>query len=264
MIRGIDHLVIACEDPDAGAAELEAALGIVCSGGGRHVDAGTRNRIAWLADGSYLELIGVTDSDRARSSPVGAAALRTLDEQGAGLATYALRVDDLDEAVAALSAEGASFGPIVHGTRSRDDGEVVEWWTAFPKSSLGPAAPPFLIQHAYVGAEWGHAALAARVRFAHPIGSPVILTRLDLAATEPPSLAATLHAQLQLDLWAVADLAVADVGPHVLRLVPRREMTVPAVITLGADVEIPRTAELLGLRLDVERVELPVPESKHA
>lgn len=260
MIRGIDHLVIACENPDAAAAELESGFGIACTGGGRHEQFGTRNRIAWLADGSYLELIGVTDRDRALGSPVGTAALQTLDEHGGGLATYSLRVDDLDAAVAALSADGASFGPIVHGTRTRDDGEAVEWWTAFPTSPLGPAAPPFLIQHAYVGAEWGHAAMEERARFVHPIGSPVLLVRLDVAAGDPPSLAAVLHAQLQVDFWAVADLAVADVGPHTLRLVPRREMAVPAVITLGAHVEAPRTSELLGLRFDVERVDLPVSE----
>jgi hypothetical protein len=56
----------------------------------------------------------------------------------------------------------------------------------------------------------------------------------------------------------VADLAVCTLGPHVLRFVPRREMEVPAVITLGADVETPVTAELLGLRFNVERVEMPV------
>jgi hypothetical protein len=73
------------------------------------------------------------------------------------------------------------------------------------------------------------------------------------------SVAAELHGEVEIDLWAVADLAVADIGPHVLRVVPRREMPVPAVITLGADVETPRTANLLGLRFDVERVEMPVP-----
>lgn len=260
MIRGIDHLVIACDDPDAAAGELEAALGIVCTGGGRHELFGTRNRIAWLADGAYLELIGVTDAERANDSPVGAAALRLLEEHGGGFATYALRVDGLEEAAVTLRAGGASFGPISHGTRTRDDGETVEWWTAFAAAPLGPTAPPFLIQHAYAGSEWDRAALAERARFVHPIGSPVVLARLDLAAADPPSLAAALHEELQLDFWAVADLAVAEIGPHVLRLVPRREMAVPAVITLGAHVETPRTAELLGLRFDVERVELPVAE----
>ncbi len=258
MIRGIDHLVIACSDPDAGAAALESQLGIVATGGGRHAGRGSWNRIVWLADGSYLELIGIDDPDLARQSPVGAAAVRALDEHGGGLATYALQVDDLEATLAGLRAAGSSLGPAIHGSRTRDDGEVVEWWTSFPDADLGPAAVPFLIEHAHTGREWGPAALEERARFAHPIGSPVWLARLDIAQAEPPSAAALMHAELGIDFWAVADLAVADVGPHVLRLVPRREMATPAVVTLAADVESPRTAELLGLRFDVERAAVPV------
>lgn len=264
MIRGIDHLVIACADPDAAAAELESTLGITCTGGGRHAGRGTWNRIAWLADGSYLELIGVDDPDLAARNPVGDAAVRCLAGHGEGLATYALRVDDLEATVAGLRAAGSSVGPVTHGSRTRDDGELVEWWTAFPEDPLSSAAPPFLIQHAYVGAEWGHDALDERARFTHPLGSPVLLARLDIAASEPASVAADLHEALGVDLWAVADLAVADIGPHVLRVIPRREMTVPAVITLGAEVDAPRTVDLFGIRFDVEHVDIPVPQVNRA
>jgi hypothetical protein len=228
----------------------------VASGGGRHPGLGTFNRIAWLADGSYLELIGVDDREAATSSPVGAAAVRALEDHGGGLATWALSDDDVELAIGAL-AEGA-FGPVTHGSRASSDGEVVEWWSAMPALPLAPDAVPFLIQHAYVGAEWGHAAMSDRATFRHPIGSPVTLVRLDIATDDPPSTAATLHEQLGVDFWAVADLAVADIGPHVVRLVPRREMSVPAVVTLAADVESPRTVELLGMRFDVERAELPL------
>ena len=100
--------------------------------------------------------------------------------------------------------------------------------------------------------------MAARAQFRHPIGSPVILARVDVATADPPSAAAAFHEQLGIDVWAVADLAVADVGPHVVRFVPRREMAVPAVVTVGAEVDAPRTMELLGVRFDVERVALPV------
>jgi len=255
MLRGIDHLVIACTDPDAAATELESALGIACTAGGRHGGLGTRNRIAWLADGGYLELIGIDDADAARNSPVGVAALASLHANGGGLATYALRDDDLEATLGTLP-EG-SFGPISHGSRTRPDGETVEWWAAFPSTALAPNAVPFLIQHAYVGVEWGHEALAARAAFRHPIGSPVVLARLDLATADPPSLAAAYHDRLGLDLWAVADLAVCNIASHVIRLLPSREMAVPAVITLGADVDTPRTVDLLGLRFDVERVEMP-------
>lgn len=256
MIQGIDHLVIVCADPDAAAADLESALGLVATGGGRHAGMGTFNRIAWLADGSYLELIGIDDRDAARSSPVGAAALATLEASGEGLATWALRTDDVELAVGSL-LEGA-FGPATHGSRARPDGEAVEWWTAMPDAPLAPDGVPFLIQHAYVGSEWSHEALAQRAAFQHPIGSPVALARLDLAAADPPSRAATFHEHLGIDVWAVADLAVAEIGSHVVRFVPSREMAVPAVVTLAADIESPRTAEVLGLRFDVERAELLV------
>ncbi|MCV0404160.1 MAG: VOC family protein [Chloroflexi bacterium] len=258
MIRGIDHLVIVCADPEAAAAELETSLGLTVAGGGRHPGAGTFNRIAWLADGSYLELIGIDDPDAARTSPVGSAALAVAENAGEGFATWALRVDDLERTVAALP-EG-SFGPVRHGSRARADGETVEWWTAVPDSPLAPDGIPFLIQHAYVGAEWSHDALAERAAFRHPIGSPVGLARLDLATADPPSRAAAFHEHLGIDVWAVADLAVADVGPHVVRFVPRREMSVPAVVTLAAEIDAPRTVELFGLRFDVERAELPVPQ----
>ena len=188
MIRGIDHLVIACADPDAAATELESALGLTAAGGGRHEGMGTFNRIVWLADGSYLELIGVEDREAALGTPVGAAVVATLDAHGGGLATWALRDDELEVTVNGLP-EG-SFGPVVHGSRKRPDGELVEWWAAFPQAPLAPAGVPFLIQHAYVGAEWSRAALAERASFRHPIGSPVILARLDLATGDPPSTAA--------------------------------------------------------------------------
>jgi hypothetical protein len=258
MIRGIDHLVIACSDPDAAAAALESELGLLATGGGRHAGRGSWNRIAWLADGSYLELIGIDDPELAARSPVGAAAIRALEKHGGGLATFALRVDDLEATASGLRAAGSSHGPVVHGSRMRDDGELVEWWTTTPDTPLGPTEP-FLIQHAFVGAEWGPEAVAERSRLVHPLGSPVLLTRLDLAASDPPALAADLHREVGIDFWAVADLAVADVGAHVTRLVPRREMPVPAVVILGADVQTPRTAEILGLRFGIEPVALPVP-----
>ena len=186
MIRGIDHLVIACPDPDQAAATLESEVGIAVTGGGRHPGAGTWNRIAWLADASYLELIGIDDPELASKSPVGAAALRTL-ESGGGLATYALLVDEIELTAGGLQAAGATIGSPAHGSRTREDGEVVEWWVAIPDRPLAVDGPPFLIQHAYVGAEWGPQALEDRARFEHPIGSPVRLHGLDIASADPAS-----------------------------------------------------------------------------
>jgi len=251
MIRGIDHLVIAWPDPDDAAATLESEVGIAVTGGGRHPGAGTWNRIAWLADASYLELIGIDDPELASKSPVGAAALRTL-ESGGGLATYALLVDEIELTAGGLQAAGATIGSPVRGSRTREDGEVVEWWVAIPDRPLAVDGVPFLIQHAYVGAEWGPHALADRAHFEHPIGSPVRLHGLDIAAADPASMGAVLHGELQLDFWALGELAVSDTGPHVLRIVPRGDLGLPAAVNLGAEIAAPRTADVLGLRFVVE------------
>ena len=258
MIRGIDHLVIACADPDAAAAQLADALDLTVAGGGRHEGRGTFNRIAWLADGSYLELIGVDDREAALRQPVGAAAVRAVEGSGGGLATFALVDDAVVVTAATLGGSGSSLGEVTHGSRTRPDGELVEWWSAMPAIPLAADAPPFLIQHATTGAEWGSAALADRAGFVHPIGSPVTLIGLDVATDDPMSAAAALHAELGLDVQAVADLAVCEIGPHVLRYRPRREMPVPAVVRLGAAIDAPRTMEILGLRFDVARAALPV------
>ena len=251
MASGIDHVVIAVPDPDAAAAELTEALGIAFTGGGRHEGLGTFNRIAFLGD-HFLELLGVRDEGEAVKWPVGAAGLREL-ERGGGLATYALLEDDLEVRVAALKAAGSSIGPIVPGSRQRADGDRVEWWSATPPE-LGPDRPPFFIKHAYVGSEWGPDAMAARRAFRHPIGSSASLQRLEIATPDPPALAADYAAEIGLELWAVGDLAVGTVGPHVIRLVPSREMEVAAAVTIGADVSVPRTFQAFGVRFAVEPV----------
>jgi catechol 2,3-dioxygenase-like lactoylglutathione lyase family enzyme len=255
MITAIDHIVVGVPEPDDAARELTDRLGLAFGGGGRHPTLGTRNRLAFLGD-SYLELMGVDDPRLAAESPIGAAAMRAI-EGGGGFATYALLDDAIETTVAALAAAGSSIGPVQQGARERPDGEVVEFWIASPER-LGPDAPPFLIKHAYVGPEWGTDARAARRATAHPIGSPVVLVRLELATADPMALAAEYSAHLGLEFWAVADLAVCTIGAHTIRLVPSREMEVPAAVVVGASVEVPRSVEALGMRFDVEPVELPV------
>jgi len=251
VASGIDHVVIAVPDLDAAAAELTEALGIAFTGGGRHEALGTFNRIAFLGD-AFLELLGVSNATEAVNWSVGAAGVGAL-QGGGGFATYALLADELEGRVAALRAAGSSIGPAVYGSRRRDDGDLVEWWTA-TLPELGPDRPPFLIKHAYAGSEWGPDAMTARRAFRHPIGSPASLLRLEIATSDPPGLAAEYATEIGLELWAVGDLAVGTVGPHGIRLAPSREMEVAAVVTIGADVPEPRTFLAFGVRFDVEPV----------
>lgn len=251
MFRGIDHLVIACADPDAVAAALEAEIGLAFTSGGRHPGSGTWNRLAWLADESYVELITVTDRREALGSPVGAAALMALDDRGGGFATYAVRSDELEDDVIALQSTGAALSDPLRGSRAADDGELVEWWVAVPER-LGPDGLPFLIRHALSGGEWGPDALRARATQVHPIGGPLRLARLDIATDDPPSRAADYLEQLGIGFRVVADLAVAQIGPHAVRLLPSREMATAAGVVLAAAVESPRSADIASVRWSVE------------
>jgi hypothetical protein len=187
MLFGIDHLVIAVDDPDASAAELEAALGLVATGGGRH-DTGTHNRLVFLGD-AYLELIGAWDRDLARAHPIGAAVVRALDANAPGLVTFALATDGARREAMALRAAGSPISDAIAGSRVRPDGEVVAWQCAFPPV-LGPAGPPFLIEHELSGPEWGEEARRARAAFVHPFGGAARLVGIEIVVPDPAATAA--------------------------------------------------------------------------
>jgi len=177
VLIGIDHVVIACADPDAAAIELQETLGLRASGGGRHEALGTLNRLVWLGD-TYLELIGIADPALAASSWIGAPTTTAI-ASGGGLATWAVGSDSLEADVAALNARGAGLEGPRPGERRRPDGAIVRWTLATPHR-LGPTEPPFLIEHDVEAAEWTAAERLERSRAVHPVGGPVRLVALEL------------------------------------------------------------------------------------
>lgn len=198
MLTGIDHLVIAVRDPNGAAGILERDVGLAVTAGGRHEAWGTFNRLAFLGD-TYVELIGVFDRalvEAAGGSPVAHASAALLDAGHEGLATFALATDDIGGEVARLREAGARIGEPVAGSRVRPDGGVVRWWTA--AASLGPAEPPFLIEHDDAGAEWGFEARAERDGFRHPVGGRVRLAAVELPVTNPRRVARSYRATLGL------------------------------------------------------------------
>jgi hypothetical protein len=177
---------------------------------------------------------------------VGAAALRALD-RGGGLATYAL----LDDGLAATASAMPHLGRPAHGSRQRPDGEVVEWWTAVP-GELAPCRPPFLIEHAYAGAEWGPRAMRDRARYVHPIGSPVSLVGVEIACDDPAAAGTAIRAVLGLEARTDGPSRSVAIGPHRLRLVPRAETAAGPLVLLAADVARERRAEVAGLEIVVQ------------
>lgn len=252
MLTGIDHLVIAVADLDAAAAELERAVGLRAGGGGRHERFGTFNRLAWLGD-TYLELIGVWDEALAATSWIGAPTLAVL-AAGGGLATFALASDDLAADVERLRGHGATLEDPQLGERTRPDGRVVRWSITAPPR-LGPAEPPFLIEHDVSAAEWTPGERAARAAEAHRMGAPVQLEVLELPVAQADVARRSTALQRTFDLRFRPSLAGggardATIGRQTLRLRPASAGTLPSV-RLIAPGAATRDVEALGLRFVV-------------
>jgi hypothetical protein len=248
MFLGIDHLVIAVPDPDAAAVQLERELGLAASGGGRHEADGTFNRLVWLGD-TYLELIGVFDRALAERSWIGTPTLQML-ARGGGLATWAIASDALGPDLDALRVAGAEFGEPIAGQRRRDDGELVRWHVATPRL-LGPAEPPFLIEHDPTSPEWTPADRDARLAMVHPLGGQVRLEVLELLVEDVNQtlqrFARTTGLRFRPSL-AGGGGRDASIGGQIVRLRPRRAGSGSPVIRLAAPVPADRVIGLLGCR----------------
>jgi methylmalonyl-CoA/ethylmalonyl-CoA epimerase len=98
MFRGIDHVVIAVKDLEAGIAQYEALYGVPATDRGEPPGAGFKNAYFRFGGDSYLELVAPTND----TGPVG----RRVAASGEGVYLVAMRVDDLDATLADLRSKG--------------------------------------------------------------------------------------------------------------------------------------------------------------
>ncbi len=259
MPSSIDHVVIACFDPEAAADEVEARLGLRATGAGRHTALGTFNRLIWLGD-SFIELIGVEARKLAEASWVGRPVIAA-DDAGGGLATWAAATDHIAAEVAALRADGSEIEEPRAGERVRPDGRIVRWTLAVAPP-LGPLAPPFLIEHDLEAAEWSPAERAGRAAERHPIGGPVRLEVLELPAADIPLATRRFLRTVGIGPFrpslAGHGARDASIGSHTIRFVPGAGSGWPVAAihlrALGAasgtagDSGVIRDVELLGCR----------------
>jgi len=164
-----------------------AEHGLVALPGGRHPGAGTANRIVPLGP-AYLELIAVVDDAEASSSQLSRRVSAAL-ERRAGIATWAVRVGDLDAVRARLDAAAVpAVGPRA-GFRRRPDGVLLEWRTLHVGDGLEPAIPFFIEWRLSAGQHPGGQAVD------HPAGA-VRLKSLRLSAPSPERLEERLRSLL--------------------------------------------------------------------
>ena len=220
MPDAIDHIVIACSDPDAAADQIEARIGLEATGAGRHTALGTFNRLIWLGD-AFIELIGVEARNLAEASWIGRPVLAAADA-GGGLATWAAVSNRIAGEAADLRAEGSTIQEPRAGERVRPDGRVVRWTLAVALP-LCPLEPPFLIEHDLVRAEWSPAERAEREAQRHPVG-PVRLEALELPTPDVRRATDRYLRTVGIGPFrpSLAGHGARDaaLGPHTVRFVP--------------------------------------------
>ena len=142
---GLDHLVYAVPDVDEASDWLSRTTGVRPVPGGRHLELGSRNALASLGDGAYLELVGPDpdqDVDLA-AHPFGLAGLTE-----PRLVTWAVHVEGIHKRVRAARERGYDPGPVESLEREWPDGTVLRWrLTRLPQLPFDGVVP-FLI-------DWG-------------------------------------------------------------------------------------------------------------
>jgi glyoxalase-like protein len=134
----VDHVLLAVDDLERAAAEIEARFGLTAVEGGRHPGWGTANRIVPLGD-TYLELVAVVDAAEASGSAFGrwvatgaSSSLRPLG--------WAVRVTGIDEHAGRLGLD------VVDGMRALTDGSMLRWRTAGMEQAADRPLLPFFIE----------------------------------------------------------------------------------------------------------------------
>jgi hypothetical protein len=256
MPDSIDHVLIACADPDGAAEAVEAQLGLRATGAGRHTALGTFNRLIWLGD-SFIELIGIEARKLAEASWAGQPVVQAADA-GGGFATWAAASRQIRVEVSQLRSQGSDLSDPVAGERIRPDGRIVRW-TLAAAPSLGPLEPPFLIEHDPNAAEWSTTERQGRAIEHHPIGGSVRIETLELPAPDVPLATRRYLRTVGIGPFrpslAGRGARDASVGPHTVRFVPQSSAGWP-IATLHLRAAVPlsppgselRNVKLLGCR----------------
>lgn len=191
----LDHVSFAAT-PDGLAATtawLGALLGESFTDGGVHPRFGTQNMVLPLADGRYLEVVGVLDHPASDKAPYGQA-VRARTLAGGGWLGYVLAVDDIGPLETRL---GRTAAP---GHRHRPDGFDLRWRLLGVSGVQSEPHLPFLIQWQVDAGHHPSAGASGAVR----------LERLEIAG-DPDRVADWLGAPADS---ALDDVSVEWVTPH--------------------------------------------------
>ncbi len=195
-----DHLVIAGPNLAELVVLVEEATGVRSIPGGPHIGLGTTNELIGVGPTTYIELIG---PDPDQPEPAGPRPFGIDDLTEPTLVTWAVAVEDMETAQAAVAAAGIDPGESFPMSRVRPDGVTLSWHLSIPPAPELGGIVPFIIGW---GADTPHpaAALAAELEIvslglSHPDPGPIATAIAGITTgsvdikTEQPGMNVTLR-----------------------------------------------------------------------
>jgi Glyoxalase-like domain len=180
--KNLDHIILGCNDLDAGVEYVYQKLGVRAAAGGVHPGAGTKNALLSLGNLRYLEIIAPDPLQSASTDPRDVADLKS-----PALVGWAIHRHDVDDFATALRvADVQTVGP-KPGSRKRPDGTTLTWKSLTLQDDSNGILPFFI--------EWGAGSL-------HPSADApqgCRLTHLEIGSPNPGSVR-SLAEKLQLDV----------------------------------------------------------------
>jgi hypothetical protein len=204
----LDHVILGCNDLDAGIEFVYQRLGVRAAAGGVHPGAGTKNALLSLGPLRYLEIIAPDPLQAASSDP-----RHVLDLKNPALVGWAIHKSDLGGFASGLRSAGIECVGPHPGSRARPNGTTLKWKSLTLKDDSNGVLPFFI--------EWDS-------NSQHPsVDAPAGCRLTDLGLTTPdPARLQALSSKLQLDVQIgksnQAGLTATIVGPKgTLALVSR-------------------------------------------
>lgn len=144
----LDHLIITAKDPEKAAKEFGEKHGVKVVEGGKHDNWGTCNYLAYFANDSYIEWIGMFDEKLAETSdnPLIVQTYDALSKGEEAFIQFAMRTKRMDDFIEHFQQDGVNYKGPFAGSRQRPDGSRLEWRMLFPESEK--TSLPFIV-------EWG-------------------------------------------------------------------------------------------------------------
>ncbi|WP_051189152.1 VOC family protein [Halalkalibacillus halophilus] len=143
-----DHLVIYSKNPKSHQELFSKVHKLQGMEGGTHQNWGTFNHLAFMAENSYIEWLGVQDEAVASASdnPLIQQTYQAHLKKQEGPIQFALRTTELDNFLEHFDRNNISYSGPFPGSRTKPDGTKLEWKMVFPFSEQTDSPLPFLIE----------------------------------------------------------------------------------------------------------------------